>query len=246
MRAGSSPWFRAFHLGPRLALALIAAACAPITQAPHVDPELTKAEAEKQRLLVVERHIADLRRLNAIAFRVFAANADFCREKGKSAGAFGFKLGNAYSFPKDLEAGARRVVGGSGLVRIVAVDPGSPAERAGMREGDAVLALNGTPAPKGENDAATRDFGKLLAEQVRAGNPVVFRVQREKAEMEFALRPVATCDYGYGIDPKEIVNAFADGKSIYIARGMMQFAETDEELATVVGHELAHNLMGHI
>jgi membrane-associated protease RseP (regulator of RpoE activity) len=246
MRASPSSWFRPLRLGPCLALALIAAACAPITQAPHVDPELTKAEAEKQRLLVVERYVADLRRLNAIAFRIFAANADFCREKGKSAGAFGFKVGNAYSFPKDFEAGARRVVGGSGLVRIVAVAPGSPAERAGMREGDAVLALNGTPTPKGENESATQDFRKQLAEQAKPGNPVVLRVQREKAEMELALRPVATCDYGYGIDPKDIVNAFADGKSIYIARGMMRFAETDEELATVVGHELAHNLMGHI
>ena len=26
----------------------------------------------------------------------------------------------------------------------------------------------------------------------------------------------------------------------------MRFAETDEELATVVGHEIAHNVMGHL
>ena len=246
MRASPPFRFRLIRLGPCLALTLIAAACAPVTQAPHVDPESAKAEAEKQRLLVVERYVADLRRLNAIAFRIFAANADFCREKGKSAGAFGFKVGNAYSFPKDFEAGARRVVGGRGLVRIVAVAPGSPAGRAGMREGDAVLALDGTPAPKGENEAATRDFGKQLAEQVKTGNPIVFRVQRENEEVEFALHPVAACAYGYGIDPKEIVNASADGKSVQITSGMMRFAETDEELATVVGHELAHNLMGHI
>ena len=246
MRASPPFRFRLIRLGPCLALTLIAAACAPVTQAPPVDPESAKAEAEKQRLLVVERYVADLRRLNAIAFRIFAANADFCREKGKSAGAFGFKVGNAYSFPKDFEAGARRVVGGRGLVRIVAVAPGSPAGRAGMREGDAVLALDGTPAPKGENEAATRDFGKQLAEQVKTGNPIVFRVQRENEEVEFALHPVAACAYGYGIDPKEIVNASADGKSVQITSGMMRFAETDEELATVVGHELAHNLMGHI
>lgn len=246
MHAGPSSWFRPLRLGPCLALVLVAAACAPVTQAPRVDPELTKAEAEKQRLLVVERYIADLRRLNAIAFRIFTANADFCREKGKSAGAFGFKVGNAYSFPKDYETGARHAVGDSGLIRIVAVAPDSPAGRAGMHEGDAVLALNGILAPKGQNEAAAKDFGNLLAEQVKTGDPVVFRVRREKEEMEFAPRPVASCDYGYGIDPKDIVNASADGKSIQIAKGMMRFVETDEELATVVGHELAHNLMGHI
>ncbi len=246
MRAGPSSWLRLPRLGPCFALALIAAACAPVTQAPPVDPELAKAEAEKQRLLVVERYIAELRRLNAVAFRIFTANADLCREKGKSAGAFGFKVGNAHSFPRDFETGARRIVGGSGWVRVVAVAPGSPAANAGMREGDAFLALNGAPAPKGENEAATRDFVKLLDEQVKARNPIVFRVQRDREELELSLSPTATCDYGYDVGTGNDVNASANGKAIKIDRGMMRFAGTDEELATVVGHELAHNLMGHV
>jgi predicted Zn-dependent protease len=44
----------------------------------------------------------------------------------------------------------------------------------------------------------------------------------------------------------DIVNAFADGDKVYIASGMMRFAESDEELALVVGHEIAHNCLGHI
>ncbi len=246
MRASLPFRFRPVRPGHCLALALFATACAPITQAPRVDPDLAKVEADKQHQLVVERYVAELRRLNAIAFRIFSANADLCREKGKSAGTFGFKIGNAYSFPKEMESGARRVIGGGGMVRIVAVAPGSPAERAGMREGDAVLALNGTSAAKGENESAARDFGKQLSEQVKTGRPVAFRVRRDREELELSLTPTATCDYGYDVGTKNIVNASANGKAIQIDRGMMRFAETDAELATVVGHELAHNLMGHI
>src|SRR5262249_35401391 len=41
-------------------------------------------------------------------------------------------------------------------------------------------------------------------------------------------------------------NAFADGESIYLPRGMLRFATNDDELALILGHELAHNAMGHI
>ncbi len=236
-------------LGPAAAgavLLLLAAACAPVTRAPDVDPELAKAEAEKQHLLVVDRYVAELRRLNAIAFRIFTANADLCLEKGKGAIGFGIKVGNAYTFPKEMESGARRVIGGGGHVRLVAVAPDSPAATAGLRDGDAILALNGIPVLPGENEKAARDFARLLAQQSRTGDPVHFRIRRDRMEMEFAVPPAATCDYGYDVGTENEVNASANGKAIKIDRGMMRFAGTDEELATVVGHELAHNLMGHI
>ena len=43
-----------------------------------------------------------------------------------------------------------------------------------------------------------------------------------------------------------IVNAFADGKSIIMTQGMMDYAKDDNELAIVVAHELAHNDRGHL
>lgn len=42
------------------------------------------------------------------------------------------------------------------------------------------------------------------------------------------------------------INAYASGDEIIIARGMMRFIENDDELAGVMGHEYAHNVMGHI
>jgi len=59
-------------------------------------------------------------------------------------------------------------------------------------------------------------------------------------------RDPQTCVYDYQLKNEENLNAYADGKSIFVTPIMMRFAETDNELSVVLGHEYAHNLMGHI
>jgi len=54
------------------------------------------------------------------------------------------------------------------------------------------------------------------------------------------------CVYEFVLDKSKAINAYADGKKIIVTQGMMEFIDTDEELAVVLGHEYAHNIMGHI
>lgn len=54
------------------------------------------------------------------------------------------------------------------------------------------------------------------------------------------------CYYFFRLLRDEDINAKADGKNIIIYTGMMRFVENDDELAAVMAHEFAHNLMGHI
>lgn len=54
------------------------------------------------------------------------------------------------------------------------------------------------------------------------------------------------CVYGFKLIESDDINAYADGRTIYVTSGMMKFAKTDDALALVLGHEVAHNLMGHI
>ncbi len=42
------------------------------------------------------------------------------------------------------------------------------------------------------------------------------------------------------------INAFADGRRVVVTTGLMRFARSDAELVVVVGHELAHNTLGHL
>ncbi|MDB2414471.1 M48 family metallopeptidase [Rickettsiales bacterium] len=58
--------------------------------------------------------------------------------------------------------------------------------------------------------------------------------------------PVDECFYEFELLDSGTTNAYTDGKKIFITTAMMNFCKTDEELAIVLGHEYAHNIMGHI
>ena len=60
------------------------------------------------------------------------------------------------------------------------------------------------------------------------------------------VTPEETCAYQLLLVDGDEINAAADGRTIYLNRGMLRFVRTDEELALVLGHELAHNAMRHI
>ena len=44
----------------------------------------------------------------------------------------------------------------------------------------------------------------------------------------------------------DAVNAWTDGSTVWVTRGMMRFLQSDDELAAILGHEMAHALRGHI
>lgn len=45
---------------------------------------------------------------------------------------------------------------------------------------------------------------------------------------------------------KPILNAYADGSAVYFTPAMVAFAAQDEELALIMAHEYAHNMMAHV
>ena len=64
------------------------------------------------------------------------------------------------------------------------VSPGKPAEAAGMRAGDRIVAVDGRPA-RSPADVAT-------ATNAKPGAPIVFRVAREGGQMDLTVVPEAT------------------------------------------------------
>ncbi|MBM3564821.1 MAG: PDZ domain-containing protein [Alphaproteobacteria bacterium] len=218
-------------------------ACAPVTQAPVVDSSLAAIEAEKQRQLVVDRQLNDSRRLHHVTFNILSSNVGLCREKGKTAKKPGLQLTSPYVFPREFRSAAKNILGGEGIV-VLTVTPASPADIAGFQEGDVLKSLNGNPVPSGER--AIADLAAQMNDLFSKGDRAVFVVARNSTERVINASAVEVCNYSYGVAQNPGINAFADGKSIVVTNGMMRFASTDDELATVVGHELAHNLMGHI
>ena len=70
-------------------------------------------------------------------------------------------------------------------MRLGTVTPGEPAEQAGLKAGDVLLAVDGSPA-----DAAIA----VNAFKNSVGKPLTLRVRRDGAEREFVVTPIARAD----------------------------------------------------
>lgn len=73
------------------------------------------------------------------------------------------------------------------------------------------------------------------------------RIEKAGAELCVAAHLQKNgCYYYFKMSRDEEINSQADGKNIIIFTGMMRFVENDDELAAVMAHEFAHDLMGHV
>lgn len=221
-----------------VAVALALSACAtPQTAGPAVTAEAINAEALAQRTYVLNQRRAELKRVLSIHHRLSAANLEFCKTKSAAIGAM---LETVASYPKEFAAAARASGVGDQPV-VAAVLETSPAEAAGLKVGDELASVNGAPVKP--NPAGFKAVRTSLA---TATGPVTVVVKRGDEMLTIAVTPEQICGYPIAAPGDQELNAFADGDSIVIARGMVRFAASDSELALVIGHEMAHNAMGHI
>lgn len=225
-------------------LVAVAAGCAPITRRPGVDDAARAAEQRKETDLAIADRGAQLRRLHRVAYRLLQAGADICAKKRATALDVGILPLNKDHFSTALRASVRRALGLTGRLQAFSVAPVSPAYAAGMRDGDILVTLDGWTVPRGST--ASQDFFDKMQEEVKKKSALTFVAERAGARHTFVVTPVAVCKYGIAIDPSEQLNAHADGKRIVLNAGVMDFARTDDELAVIAGHEIAHNVMQHI
>jgi len=135
------------------------------------------------------------------------------------------------------------------LPGILAAPEGSPAETAGLRPGDLITAFNGSPLAVGQSREAAR-FAGLAANVARldralSQGPTDLTIRRDGDSVQLRVTPVRACGYEVQLNPSGELNARADGRRLFISTALAGFAQTDDELALILGHELAHNVLGH-
>jgi beta-barrel assembly-enhancing protease len=249
---------------PLCAALLLAGACAPATQRPPLDPELVQAEARKQRDLAVRDRLKRENRLQDITLRLLAAGAPLCGDKVRPL--FGLNAVAIDEVSEEWRAAYRRALGVMHGVVIAGVVPGLPADAAGLRAGDVIVAVDGWAVPADaradgdKNDALSKllwsnltakpnavgEISDKMRQAAQAKPTFAVRVRRQDALLEAHILPANGCDYPSSFLDTEAINAYADGSKIYVTAGMMRFTDSDDELALVVGHEIAHNIMSHI
>ncbi len=204
-------------------------ACAHVeTRLPVPDVDRLHREAATQENLAFKRYTSMLTRLDRVSAIILAKNADIC---AKTRLDIGVRTHTLKSYPKHLREAAGRQLGATKTASILRANPQTaflPAD----------ILLN-------EERPAISDGDKVFQKYLQDGASSVF-VRRGDEIIEVPITPRAVCDYRVSLKFSGAVNAYATGKSIIVTTSMMDFTDTDEELALVVGHELAHNTMGHV
>jgi hypothetical protein len=226
-----------------LLLFFIITGCAsPTTKQISVDDAAAEVEAQKQRRIAFEMWIENKERLDNVAYSIFTSSSPLCNSK--TSFSTGIVVANRYTFPKEMRETAVSILGLSDALKIIHVMEGSAAEKAGIRKGDLPVGINEWNTSEGIDAAA--EFMDQLKEARKDGKTLSMKIMRNRTKESIDLAPDRICDYNILLSNNDIVNAFADGKNVVITRGMMRFAQDDTELALVVSHELAHNVMKHI
>ncbi len=213
-----------------VAASLIGACAGTATRLPEVDARSMASEARTQETRALSTRRANMERLVRIARPILLANAPLCP---KTRSTIGVQLHSEDSYGKRLRPAALRELGAGEYPSVFVVAPNSPASRAGLRPGDKIL-RDGKPV----GGSVIRD---MLGE---TGGPLT--VQRGAETLSVEIVPEMTCASGLRLQSGSAINAYANGRTITVSAGMMDFVESDDELALIVGHELAHNTMGHI
>lgn len=201
------------------------------TRLPEIAAPDLAAETQYQETEAMLKFESDAAALLNAGWPVLTANADLCP---KTRASIGVKTHSLKSYPKRLRSAARRVLGADETPRIFHIADGSPAALAGFKRGDIILDDEKTPAK-----LDTDGWNTLLADNA-------LMVRRGTDDIILNVTPVMSCNYNLRLRNSSVINAYADGRNITMTTGMMDFVQSDDELALIIGHELAHNTMGHI
>lgn len=185
-------------------------------------------------------------RVATIGHRLATAGLDLCADQAWLAG---LVLHDLAQYGAEYRPAAIRAFGldtGPGVLAL-AVD--GPAEQGGLRLDDVILRIDGEAPdagamPPGPSFAGMEAILALL-DQALADGSATIEVRRDGTTMSLRVQPVRGCASRFQLIPSGRLNALADGRYVQVTTAIGNYAAADDELAAVLAHELAHNILRH-
>ncbi|WP_372706615.1 M48 family metalloprotease, partial [Brevundimonas sp.] len=199
------------------------------------------AAARLTALTNLDQRVAD------VGLRLLQANTDLCPVVRQSAG---WALHAASQYSVQLQPHARARFGlERDLPGVLSAPSTSAAADAGLREGDLILAVNGAALNAGP--ARTVPVFEGLAANIAVIDGALARgstrldIRRDGEPLTVTIEPRRACGYEVQLNPSDELNARADGRRLFISTALAGFTQSDDELALILGHELAHHVLRH-
>ncbi|HYW16870.1 MAG TPA: M48 family metallopeptidase [Allosphingosinicella sp.] len=190
-------------------------------------------------------------RVAAVAYRLALGGSALCADRYPLTGMLFHHLAEYEPADRPLMVARYGLDRGPGVLTVIA---DTPAARAGLVAGDVLLAVNGKRLPTGASVAAEpkRDKWRRIADETEAELETALRrgaadlrILRQGREIGLRLGSLPACLGRVRLARSTQVNAFATGRTVVMTTAMLKFLRGDDELAVVLGHELAHNIFGH-
>jgi Zn-dependent protease with chaperone function len=225
------------------ALAILLALASP---AASVNIHTKVTDDAQASLLALQR---DDQRVADTAWRIASRNSDKCL---KLWAAFGVSLQHVSQYESAYRAAAQAAFGlDDSYPSILAVAEGSPAAAAGLKPNDILRAINGAylASKSGKQTTAASYDAVSVAMAALEGLPeqkaAILSIERGGQRLDVSVTPQNVCRSRVELAPGNALNANANGLVAQISGRLVNWVESDDELALVIAHEMAHNLMGH-
>lgn len=188
---------------------------------------------------------ADLR-LATIAYRLTTANAALCDQLQPQVG---MPIHALTQYAPGARKAAVATFGFEATIGVEAVVAGGPADRAGVRPNDSIVAIDdrpqpGLPSADAPEAAAARDAAEAAIMAAPIGKPLRLTVLRDGKRLPIVINPVTGCRSRFEILLGSGLDASADGAIVQLGERFFE-GYSNEEIAVVVAHELSHNILRH-
>ena len=213
--------------------------CAGTGRSYQRPPKLSRQEIRASTAELGSETISNLvelrTRMKNVEYRLVTASARHCGELARP------RLGAIFSSRKSfehevLQGVAHREYAIGDRLTVVYVVPEGPLDRARFEPGDQILKVNG------EMFRTANDLGDFLLEHSDLKS-VRIRFRRGDAVRETLVQLASACPVFFSIAASPMIVAWQNSRLLVaVSVGLLNYVESDDELAVALSHQVAHAL----